>query len=151
MKTWLSSALAGFLFGVGLAIAGMTQPAKVIGFLDVFGSWDPSLAFVMGGAILVYAPLHRLVLRRTQPLFVLRFVLPKREDVDLRLIAGAGIFGIGWGLGGFCPGPGLTSLGARVPEAFVFSGSMVAGFLLHRLWDRAKQPTPAPPIGAPRT
>src|SRR6185295_7370618 len=94
---------------VGLAVSGMTRPSKVVGFLDVFGAWDASLAFVMVGAIGVHAVLQRVIARRGSPLFEDRFHLPTRRDVDARLLAGAAVFGVGWGLGGFCPGPGLVA------------------------------------------
>ena len=132
-KKAIASAYAlGLVFGVGLALAGMTQPAKVVGFLDFFGSWDPSLAFVMGGALLVFATLQRLVVRRRGPLYAAKFGIPTRRDLDAQLLVGAGLFGVGWGLGGFCPGPALTSLGALMPEALVFTLSMVAGMALKR-------------------
>ena len=122
--------IAGALFGVGLAIAGMTRPEKVAGFLDITGAWDPSLAFVMLGAIGVHFVLHRLVLRRAAPLFDDRFHMPTRRDIDPRLLVGAGLFGVGWGLGGFCPGPALTSAAAGALPALVFVAAMVAGMLI---------------------
>ncbi len=133
------SALAtGLLFAFGLALSGMTQPSKVIGFFDFsrgLQSWDPSLAFVMGGGMLVYMPVYRLVRRRQRPLFEDRFRLPTRADVDLRLLAGSALFGIGWGLAGFCPGPALVSAGARSPDAIVLGLSMLAGMLLFQRLD----------------
>jgi uncharacterized protein len=137
MKDKLAVFVAGALFAVGLAVGGMTQPAKVVGFLDLFGHWDPSLAFVMGGAILAYMPLHHVVTRRRTPLFASRFLVPTRSDLDWRLLGGSAVFGVGWGLGGFCPGPGLTAVGSLMPEALVFSASMAVGFVLHRLFDGA--------------
>jgi uncharacterized membrane protein YedE/YeeE len=122
--------VAGLLFGVGLAIAGMTRPEKVAGFLDITGAWDPSLAFVMVGAIGVHFVLHRLVLRRTAPLFDDRFHMPTRRDISPRLVVGAGLFGVGWGLGGFCPGPALTSAAAGALPALVFVAAMTAGMLI---------------------
>ncbi|MFW6050419.1 MAG: DUF6691 family protein [Myxococcota bacterium] len=127
--------LSGALFATGLAVGGMTQPAKVVAFLDFFGSWDPSLAFVMGGAILAYFPLYRLITKRKTPLFAARFLIPERTDLDWRLLTGAAVFGVGWGLGGFCPGPGLTSAGGLAPAGLVFAASMAAGFLLHRAFE----------------
>lgn len=135
MKSGLIAFLTGLVFAVGLAIAGMTQPGKVVAFLDFFGDWDPSLAFVMGGAILVYLPAYRIITRRKTPLFSTRFLVPTRRDLDTRLLVGSAMFGVGWGLGGFCPGPALTSVGAVAPAALVFTASMVGGFLLHRGWD----------------
>jgi uncharacterized protein len=137
MKDKIAVFVSGALFAVGLAVGGMTQPAKVVGFLDLFGHWDPSLAFVMGGAILAYMPLHYVITRRKTPLFASRFLVPTRQDLDWRLIGGSAVFGVGWGLGGFCPGPGLTAVGSLMPQALVFSAAMVAGFVLHRLVDGA--------------
>lgn len=142
MRSWFAALLSGALFGLGLAIAGMTQPAKVVGFLDVFGAWDPSLAFVMGGAILAYLPLYRIITRRRVPFFSPRFLLPTKEVLDPRLLTGAAIFGVGWGLGGFCPGPALTSVASGISEAVVFTAAMVTGFLMHTLFDRVSLGTP---------
>ena len=135
MKNAIIAFVTGFVFAVGLAVGGMTQPAKVVAFLDFLGNWDPSLAFVMGGAIAVYLPLYKLATQRNTPMFAARFLIPTRRDLDRRLLIGAGLFGIGWGLGGFCPGPALTSVGSLMPAALVFTAAMFAGFLLHRLWD----------------
>ena len=111
----------------------MTQPAKVTGFLDLFGTWDASLAFVMVGAIAVYAVLYRLTARRTGPLFDTRFHVPTRKDLDSRLVLGAGVFGIGWGLAGYCPGPGLVSAAAGGLSAVVFVASMALGMKVEQL------------------
>jgi uncharacterized membrane protein YedE/YeeE len=132
VKNKLSAGVAGALFGVGLAVAGMTRPEKVAGFLDITGAWDPSLAFVMAGAIGVHFVAHRLVLRRTAPLFDDRFHMPTRRDIDPRLLGGAGLFGVGWGLGGYCPGPALVSAAAALLPALVFVAAMTAGMLLER-------------------
>jgi len=127
------AAASGALFGVGLLISGMTQPAKVIGFLDVTGAWDPSLALVIGGAVAVYAVLLRLTKRRSDPWFDVKFHLPTRNDVDFPLIAGAALFGIGWGLGGLCPGPGLVAAASGSLPALAFVASMIVGMLVqHR-------------------
>jgi uncharacterized membrane protein YedE/YeeE len=133
MKRSVSALLAGALFGVGLVIAGMTQPAKVVGFLDFFGDWDPSLAFVMGGAMMVYFVGFRLVVHRGRPLWDVKLHLPTRRDIDLPLIAGAILFGAGWGLAGYCPGPGLVSLGSWSTTAILFVVSMIVGMALHHL------------------
>lgn len=125
-----SALVCGSLFGAGLVVSGMTQPAKVIGFLDVTGAWDPSLAFVMAGAIAVYAPVYHRVFR---PRLQLDMPSPLPTRIDARLLLGAAIFGIGWGIGGFCPGPAITSLGAGAVPALVVVGAMLAGMLLHRL------------------
>jgi hypothetical protein len=133
---------AGSLFGVGLAVSGMTLPAKVIGFLDVTGHWDPTLAMVMIGAIAVHFILFRLVLRRRAPIFDSHFHVPTRRDIDLRLVGGAGLFGIGWGLAGQCPGPALTNLATGAPTAFLFVATMAAGMIIQREVDRLRAPRP---------
>ena len=121
----------GFLFGMGLIVAQMTNPRKVLDFLDVSRVWDPSLAFVMGGALVVYALAYRMSRRSPRPLFGEAFSSPPRWPIDGRLLAGAFIFGAGWGLGGFCPGPALTALGFLNPKAAVFVVAMAAGMILH--------------------
>ena len=128
--------IAAVLFGAGLALSGMTSPEKVIGFLDVFGDWDPTLMMVMVGGILVHTITFRLVLKRKSPLFAEQFSLPTKFTLDKRLIVGSAIFGIGWGLAGFCPGPGLVSLisGAYAPVAFVVS--MLVGMLGFKAFDK---------------
>ena len=120
--------VAGSLFGAGLAVSGMTDPARVIGFLDVFGSWDPSLLFVMGGAVSVYG-LGMLFLRRLHNRKV-KLPAASPTPIDRRLIIGSAIFGVGWGLGGFCPGPALANLGALRAEAFFFVPAMAIGMLV---------------------
>jgi uncharacterized membrane protein YedE/YeeE len=135
MKTAVCALLVGVLFGLGLAISGMTNPAKVIGFLDVAGAWDATLAFVMGGGLLVNAIAYRLTVRREAPLFAAAFQLPARRDIDAPLLAGSALFGVGWGLGGLCPGPALASLGIGAwqgaglfePGVVAFVVSMLAG------------------------
>jgi uncharacterized protein len=126
----------GLVFGVGLLVSGMSDPAKVLNFLDLggirAGTWDPSLAFVMAGAIAVALTGYKLVLQRSQPLFAERFYLPGRDDIDLRVVVGPAIFGVGWGLVGFCPGPALTALGFGAPAAFLFVLAMLAGMVLAR-------------------
>lgn len=117
----------GLLFGVGLIVSGMGNPAKVLNFLDLFGTFDPSLAFVMGGAVVVAFVGYRLVLARPAPLLAERFQVPTRTDIDVRLILGPALFGIGWGLGGFCPGPAFTALGLGAPGTLVFVPAMLAG------------------------
>jgi len=131
MKPWVAALAAGALFGIGLALSGMTQPEKVIGFLDVGGTWDPSLAFVMAGALLVHTLLARRILRRTRPMLDDAFHLPKTGALDAKLVAGAGIFGIGWGLGGFCPGPAIVSAGCGTLTPLVFVGAMAIGMTIH--------------------
>ena len=131
--------LAGILFGLGLAVSQMVNPAKVLGFLDiaaawrpVAGGWDPSLAFVMAGALAVSAVGFRLALKRSAPIFATAFELPRATAIDGRLVAGAAIFGLGWGLVGFCPGPALASLVFGLPQSFIFVAAMVAGAWLYR-------------------
>nr|WP_306663484.1 DUF6691 family protein [Myxococcus sp. CA039A] len=119
--------MAGLLFALGLGLGGMTDPAKVVGFLDVAGSWNPSLAFVMAGALGTYALLRRLILRRAQPVFADRFPAPPQADVDGRLVAGSALFGIGWGLSGYCPGPALVSLPVGGTTVLLFVGAMLVG------------------------
>ncbi|MEO2169229.1 MAG: DUF6691 family protein [bacterium] len=121
--------VAGLVFALGLGISGMTHPAKIIGFLDFTGSWDPSLAFVMAGAIAIHGILYRLVRRRSSPLFATDFSVPARRDVDALLIVGAALFGTGWGLGGFCPGPAMIALLSGTPAVFVFIASMLAAMV----------------------
>jgi uncharacterized protein len=124
----------GLLFGIGLVVSGMANPAKVMNFLDLFGTWDPSLAFVMGGAVIVTFIGYRWVLRMESPVKGDTFHLPTRSDVDLRIIAGPAIFGIGWGLSGFCPGPALTALGLGATGTLVFVPAMILGMVLARVF-----------------
>lgn len=127
----LSIFLSGLLFGIGLVISGMSNPAKVIGFLDIAGNWDPSLALVMGGGLLVTLPAFHWVLKRKHPLFEASFYLPSAKDIDSKLLGGAALFGIGWGIAGFCPGPALTALLTFNPTVLLFVGSMIIGMIIH--------------------
>lgn len=129
---------SGLLFGAGLGISGMTRPSKVLGFLDITGAWDASLAFVMVGAIAVHFVLFRLVRRRPSPVFDAKFHVPERKDVDRSLVVGAALFGVGWGLGGFCPGPGLVSVVSGASAPVVFVASMTAGMLLQHASTRKR-------------
>ncbi len=124
--------LAGLIFGLGLVISGMADPAKVLNFLDIAGTWDPSLAFVMGGAVAITAVGYRWVLAWPRPLFAATFQVPTRRDIDLRLLVGPALFGFGWGLSGLCPGPALTSLGLGAPGVLVFVPAMLAGMAAAR-------------------
>ncbi|MBT8146614.1 MAG: YeeE/YedE family protein [Gammaproteobacteria bacterium] len=124
--------VSGLLFGLGLTVSAMVNPAKVVGFLDLFGNWDPSLALVMGGGLAVTLPAFRLILKRDRPLLESRFFLPTRQDVDRRLIGGAILFGVGWGLAGLCPGPALTSLITLNSSVWLFVLAMVGGMVFHR-------------------
>lgn len=136
----LSEFAIGLLFGVGLILSGMTDPGKVIGFLDLAGAWDPSLALVMGGAILVGVGAFALARRRTRSLLGGAMQLPKTNGIDRRLLLGSLTFGVGWGIAGFCPGPALVSVGAGQPKALVFVLAMVAGMLLYEFTQgRARQ------------
>jgi len=119
--------VSGTLFGAGLTISGMTDPARVRGFLDVFGAWDPTLVFVMGGAVLVMAVAWRIRRRMGAPIFAERFSLPDRNDLDGRLIAGSILFGIGWGIAGLCPGPAIASLALSPLSVLPFVLAMLAG------------------------
>jgi len=144
MKSTLAALGAGIVFGIGLGLSGMTQPAKVIAFLDVFGSWDPSLMFVMMSAILVHFVLTRWIRRRERPLLDTRFHLPPARDIDRRVVIGSAVFGLGWGLGGYCPGPAIVSLGSGAMSAVVFVAAMAVGMGLQYL---AQLPKDAP-VGA---
>jgi uncharacterized membrane protein YedE/YeeE len=123
---------AGVLFGLGLTVSGMVDPAKIIGFLDFAGDWDPTLAFVMGGALFVTIPTFRLISRRPRPILADNFDLPTKKDVDSRLLAGSAIFGIGWGLAGFCPGPSVTAMASGLAPVFTFVAAMVAGMAVYK-------------------
>ncbi len=138
----LAAFLCGVLFALGLGIAGMTRPDKIIGFLDVTGSWDPALAWVMVGAIGVTALGYRFVFRRVRPVCEPVFHLPARRDLDARLFAGSALFGVGWGLGGFCPGPALTVLVSGYPAVWVFVIAMLLGMKLFELLDVRSGPAP---------
>ena len=130
--SFLVNLALGLVFGAGLVISGMADPAKVLNFLDLFGTWDPSLAFVMGGAVIVAFFGYRLVFTRPAPI-VGFYHLPTRNDIDSRLVAGAAIFGVGWGLSGFCPGPAITALGLGQPGTLAFVPAMIVGMWAARL------------------
>ena len=149
MKRALVAFLAGLLFGVGLLVSQMTNPAKVIGFLDITGRWDPSLAFVMVGAIAVYGAAYWISRARdARPIFAADFYLPVRNQIDGRLVAGAVIFGAGWGLSGFCPGPAVVSIAFGDPRVWVFVVAMLAGILVHRLRIGQEITAPAHPTAS---
>jgi uncharacterized membrane protein YedE/YeeE len=130
-RTLVPPVISGGLFGAGLTLSGMTDPARVRGFLDVFGRWDPTLAFVMGGAVIVMAIAWRIQPRMNRPLFGEKFSLPDRRDVDGRLIAGSALFGIGWAIAGLCPGPAVASLALSPLAVLPFLAAMLAGMVLH--------------------
>jgi uncharacterized membrane protein YedE/YeeE len=123
--------VAGIVFAVGLALSGMTDPAKVTAFLDVTGRWDPSLALVMGGAIGVFLPGWRLLRRRRSPVYGERFAVPRETPIDAQLVGGAAVFGVGWGLVGMCPGPAIASLAAGSPAAWFFVAGMIASMIAY--------------------
>ncbi|WP_347358432.1 DUF6691 family protein [Bdellovibrio sp.] len=129
--------VAGLVFAVGLGVSGMTQPQKVIGFLQLGTGWDPSLMFVMIGAIPVHMISYRWMRGRPSPLFDTRWHVPQSKEITMPLLVGSGLFGLGWGLGGFCPGPGLASLGAGQTAAFYFVPAMLVGMVLYHLYTRA--------------
>ena len=126
----LIALLCGLIFGVGLAVSGMTDTAKVIGFLDLFGNWVPDLAFVMGGAVLVTVVAFRGVLNRNKPLLAEEFSMPSKSTVDARLVGGAALFGVGWGLYGYCPGPAISALVYLNVETVIFVAAMLCGMVI---------------------
>ena len=135
----ISEFVVGLLFGIGLILSGMTDPGKVLGFLDLFGAWDPSLALVMGGAILVGVGAFAVAKKRTATFLGGALQLPTSNDIDKRLVVGGLLFGVGWGLAGFCPGPALVSLGSGQPKALVFVLAMLAGMLVFEFSERRAQ------------
>ncbi len=135
MRRYLAVALAGLVFGVGLALSEMTHARKVLGFLDIAGAWDPSLLFVLGGAVCVTAVAFRFILRRPAPLLDGTFRVPATDRIDAPLLTGAAIVGVGWGIGGYCPGPGIALLAAPSWETWVFIPGLFVGAFLHKLID----------------
>ncbi|GAM57195.1 transporter component [Vibrio ishigakensis] len=130
MMTKFISLFSGLLFGLGMAVSGMVDPHKVIAFLDVAGNWDPSLAFVMGGALMVFIPGYQfLIKKRTAPIAGAKFSLSVNKHIDRKLLTGAGFFGLGWGLAGICPGPVVSSLGVGNGQAWLFLVAMLLGML----------------------
>lgn len=136
MQHRVTEFFVGLLFGVGLILAGMTDPSKVLGFLDLAGTWDPSLAFVMGGGILVGLGAFAIAKKRTTTFFGGAMNLPTSAVIDKRLIGGGLLFGAGWGLAGFCPGPAIVSMGAGQPKAAVFVAAMLAGMAVFEIVER---------------
>jgi len=131
----LIALLAGSLFGVGLAVSGMTDTRVVLGFLDLAGDWNPALMFVMGGALAITVPGFYLLLRKCKPLLCDDYCLPEKRRPDIKLVIGSTLFGIGWGLYGYCPGPAMASLGTLEPQPIVFVLAMLAGMFAHRLFE----------------
>jgi uncharacterized membrane protein YedE/YeeE len=136
MMAVLASFVCGLIFGLGLVISGMTQPQKVLGFLDIFGRWDPTLAFVMVAALIVAGPGFALARQQRRPLLTPQHLWPTRTDIDQSLVVGSVLFGIGWGLVGLCPGPALVNLAGLWPSVIVFALAMSAGMIIKDLWDR---------------
>jgi uncharacterized protein len=132
----LASFLCGLIFGFGLLISGMTDPAKVLGFLDVFGRWDPTLAFVMAGALAVTSVGYAFARRQGRPAIAPQQLWPNRTEIDRPLIVGSVLFGIGWGLAGLCPGPALENLASLSPRVIVFVLAMIGGMSVQDLWQR---------------
>lgn len=135
----LTSLLAGLVFGLGLIVSGMANPAKVLGFLDLAGRWDPSLALVMAGAIAVGSIAFLLAKNRTRSLLGAEMKLPTTSHIDRRLVTGSALFGMGWGIAGFCPGPGLVALGMGESKALVFVAAMLAGMVVFEILERRRQ------------
>ena len=133
MKGAAIGLVSGIIFSFGLVLSGMTNPEKVIGFLDVFGKWDPSLAFVMGGAVIFNLISFHFILKRKAPLFEQSFDLPLKVEIDKKLIIGASIFGVGWGLIGICPGPSIVNLVTLNLNSFLFVGSMIIGMFVFKV------------------
>jgi len=132
MQRTLIAGVVGLIFGTGIALSGMANPGKVLNFFDIAGTWDPSLAFVMGGALLVTAIGYRLVFRRAKPVCETKFHVPTNRKPDLPLIAGSAVFGIGWGISGFCPGGAIPALGLGEASAWAFVGAMLVGIFAAR-------------------
>jgi|TARA_R110002096_G_scaffold246654_3_gene438887 uncharacterized membrane protein YedE/YeeE len=137
MSKILSALFAGSVFGVGLSLSAMVDPNKIINFLDITGHWDPSLLFVLGGAVMVTLVLYRFIFAQGKPVFDNDFQLPSVLKIDAKLLMGSSLFGIGWGLIGYCPGPVVASLGFGLEEPFIVVGSLLAGMLLHKVLVRA--------------
>ncbi len=136
MALSIASFVCGLVFGLGLLISGMTEPAKVLGFLDIFGAWDATLAFVMAGAVAVSSVGFSLARRRSAPLLASSFAWPTRRDIDAPLVIGSALFGVGWGLCGICPGPAIVNLAGLSAPIIVFVAAMVLGMFGYELWQR---------------
>ena len=144
MREIIPSLVIGMLFGAGLAVSDMVNPARVLAFLDLAGRWDPTLAFVMGGAVVPAALGYLLVRRMRRPLFAERFSIPENRIIDRQLLLGAAIFGVGWGLVGLCPGPAIAGLVYGLWQLWLFVAAMLAGMLLHRLVTTTRRVSPSP-------
>jgi uncharacterized membrane protein YedE/YeeE len=130
----VASLICGLIFGTGLLVSGMTQPAKVLGFLDIFGRWDPTLAFVMAGALAVSITGFALARRASAPVFAARHLWPTRKDIDRPLVVGTILFGVGWGLVGLCPGPAVVNIASLSPRVILFVLAMIGGMAAQRWW-----------------
>ena len=126
----LISLLSGIIFGLGLTISGMVNPQKVLGFLNLFGEWDPSLIFVMVGAIIIFAPLHFIFKKKSRPILAKNFISIENKNIDKKLLIGSGLFGVGWGLAGLCPGPAIASISFLNPSSLIFVLFMFVGFFI---------------------
>ncbi|MGA2127206.1 MAG: DUF6691 family protein [Xanthobacteraceae bacterium] len=144
MRTIVAALAAGVVFGTGLTVSGMIEPRRVLGFLDVFGHWDPTLAIVMAAALVVVMPGFALLKRRGAPLFASAFAWPDRTGIDRPLVAGAALFGVGWGLVGLCPGPALVNLATLSPKVFAFVVAMAIGAGARDMLSRSRAPRPQP-------
>ncbi len=136
VKQALAALAVGFIFAIGLGISGMTQPSKVVGFLDLFGQWDPSLIFVMVGAIAVHFVTYKIIRKRSSPLLVPNWQVPTKTNLTPALVIGALLFGVGWGLAGYCPGPAMTSLASLQTKPLIFVVSMLVGMYLFKFVDK---------------
>ncbi len=141
-KVYVSSFISGLIFAIGLGVAGMMNPDKVQGWLDITGKWDPSLAMVMAGGVLVTFLTYPLILKRKAPVFEKSFAIPSNNKVDKKLLTGAVLFGVGWGIGGLCPGPAIANLSTLNPGIIVFVASMLIGFYLHQVVTSLKRNNP---------
>jgi len=126
----LISLLSGIIFGLGLTISGMVNPQKVLGFLNIFDAWDPSLIFVMVGAIIIFAPLHYIFKKKSRPILAKNFISIENKNIDKKLLIGSGLFGVGWGLAGLCPGPAIASISFLNPSSLIFVLFMFVGFFI---------------------
>ena len=147
----LAPLVCGLIFGAGLLISGMVQPSKVLGFLDIFGAWDPSLAVAMAAALAVAAPGFMLARNRPRPVLSGQYFWPGKSQIDAPLVLGAGLFGIGWGLVGLCPGPALESLATLSPGVIVFVAAMAVGMVIHDVWQASRPAIPHEGQLAPAT
>ena len=147
VSTAIASFICGLIFGCGLLISGMTDPVKVLGFLDVLGRWDPTLAFVMLGALAVSSAGFAVAKRRGAPVLASQCLWPARRSIDASLVAGAILFGIGWGLVGLCPGPAIENLATLSPRVVLFVATMMLGMMLQKAWQRLARAA-RPPVGA---